>query len=447
MFGWRRKSDGFEWHEYVRTTIKLRREDRRKKIDEIKVAAAANAAQAGRASVDAGRSAATHLTHWLWRGLKSLARLPGLIGRFVLRLATMTTPLWARMSDWLEQLLPVIARPGVRPMLALVALAAGGSAAAGIATSGVDTAVMISMSIALLLALVALLPFLQWRGGTKSGAAAAGAASRLLPSFGGFSRETGAAVVGVGALAVVGAGLWWMVPGVGAASVGGSWLTLPDLGLEKATRSITKLSPFAGETVSGRASAVSGDTLRLDGKTIKLSGIDAPELSQRCRDARRRRWRCGRSARAALGRLVAGKKVECSISAQDETKNTMTGQCSAAGRDLAQRLVSGGHVFAAGGFYARYGGNEREARDAKRGIWRGNAQKPDDYRNASWEQAKRRAPGGCPIKGRVRRGAKIYVVPWAANYRRVRIRTRRGERWFCSEGEALAAGWRPDSSG
>ena len=31
-------------------------------------------------------------------------------------------------------------------------------------------------------------------------------------------------------------------------------------------------------------------------------------------------------------------------------------------------------MFAAGGFYARYGGNEREAREAKRGIWRGNAE-------------------------------------------------------------------------
>jgi hypothetical protein len=36
-------------------------------------------------------------------------------------------------------------------------------------------------------------------------------------------------------------------------------------------------------------------------------------------------------------------------------------------------------------------------------------------------------------------------MPWSPWYARVKIDVSRGERWFCSEAEALAAGWRPAS--
>src|SRR5690606_11780218 len=54
MFGWRRKSDGFEWHEHVRTTIRIRREDRRRRIDEARALAAEGLSSAGRAGMAAG---------------------------------------------------------------------------------------------------------------------------------------------------------------------------------------------------------------------------------------------------------------------------------------------------------------------------------------------------------------------------------------------------------
>ena len=40
-------------------------------------------------------------------------------------------------------------------------------------------------------------------------------------------------------------------------------------------------------------------------------------------------------------------------------------------------------------------------------------------------------------------GTRVYVLPWSASYERIRIRTGRGERWFCTEKEALEAGWKP----
>ncbi|WP_086469658.1 hypothetical protein [Devosia lucknowensis] len=50
----------------------------------------------------------------------------------------------------------------------------------------------------------------------------------------------------------------------------------------------------------------------------------------------------------------------------------------------------------------------------------------------------------CDIKGNisVNTGERIYHVPGQEFYAETTIRPEYGERWFCSEAEARAAGWR-----
>jgi hypothetical protein len=49
----------------------------------------------------------------------------------------------------------------------------------------------------------------------------------------------------------------------------------------------------------------------------------------------------------------------------------------------------------------------------------------------------------CNIKGNVStQGERIYHVPGQKYYADTRISASHGERWFCSEEEARAAGWR-----
>jgi hypothetical protein len=51
---------------------------------------------------------------------------------------------------------------------------------------------------------------------------------------------------------------------------------------------------------------------------------------------------------------------------------------------------------------------------------------------------------GCPIKGNINdEGEHIYHTPWSPWYSRTKINETKGERWFCDEAEAMAAGWRP----
>jgi len=51
--------------------------------------------------------------------------------------------------------------------------------------------------------------------------------------------------------------------------------------------------------------------------------------------------------------------------------------------------------------------------------------------------------GECNIKGNVStKGERIYHVPGQKYYNDTVIQSSHGERWFCSEAEARAAGWR-----
>lgn len=50
---------------------------------------------------------------------------------------------------------------------------------------------------------------------------------------------------------------------------------------------------------------------------------------------------------------------------------------------------------------------------------------------------------GCRIKGNISLdGERIYHLPSDKWYDETRITRSKGERWFCSEDEAQAAGWR-----
>jgi hypothetical protein len=124
------------------------------------------------------------------------------------------------------------------------------------------------------------------------------------------------------------------------------------------------------------------------------------------------------------------------------------GRCLVGQSDLAAALLKDGHVFAAAGAEKGYAALEDEARKARSGVWgAARPERPGEWQARVWAEAKERAPQGCPIKGQVARGERIYVVPSAERYERVRVNERRGERWFCTEAEAEAAGLRKAGRG
>ncbi len=60
-------------------------------------------------------------------------------------------------------------------------------------------------------------------------------------------------------------------------------------------------------------------------------------------------------------------------------------------------------------------------------------------------QVRRIAPGLCPIKGTIgEAGERLYLLPDGSGYEPTYIDLTKGERWFCTEADALAAGWKAD---
>ena len=222
---------------------------------------------------------------------------------------------------------------------------------------------------------------------------------------------------------------------------------------------------------------VDGDTLRLrlDSGPIKvrLHGIDSPETDQPL----------GSAATKALRSLVEGEPLEIEPIEQNDGYGRMVAKVLARGDDVNARMVERGYAWAARRYLRRTAADENycrleaEARSAGRGVWTGSPadwvppwefrhREPGDPSSASYAGetaerciaaigrehtvAKAVPPGAdnapdeaCRIKGNInRRNERIYHVPGSGSYEDTQVDTGRGERWFCSKGEAERAGWR-----
>ena len=197
-------------------------------------------------------------------------------------------------------------------------------------------------------------------------------------------------------------------------------------------------------TITGPARVVDGDTIVVGGVRIRLEGIDAPETSQTCTTVSGEAWPCGRKATTELAHMIGHGLVTCEDRGLDKYRRIL-GVCRAGAVDLNAEMVRRGYAWAFVRYSQAYVAIEAEARTAKAGIWAGEAQPAWDYRAGSWTSAEPAAPAGCAIKGNVTASGRIYHMPWSPWYQKVKMDGDRGKRWFCSEAEALAAGWRPAS--
>ncbi len=418
MFGWRRKPEGFDWHKYVKTTILVRRQARRDKIGAARDAAAEQVQAAGQAAMRGAKIAGVAAKDGIVKG-SDMALKGGVAGvrQAVHAAGRGLDPVGQGIAKGARPLMLTLQRSAVAIPLALCGGIALAAALYRWQKFGLDIETIAPLIIGLALC-VAALPSMLPRFGINIA---------MQPKLG-----RGVAIAALALVAVAG-GLYASVrgfPGLGA---------LPTL----SSLSNFKLPSLTAKPIDGRASAAAGDIIRIDNKLVRLAGIEAPDRQQTCaRQPGNKKWRCGEQAQAALERLLRSKPVSCLPAGTDDAERIIA-KCTVDGRDIAADLVAEGHAFAAGNLFGGYTFQEAEAKQKKIGIWSGDAERPEAYREKLWDTAKKTAPDGCPIKGRISSaGAKVYLLPWAGDYGGTTIRAAKGERWFCSEREALAAGWR-----
>ena len=199
------------------------------------------------------------------------------------------------------------------------------------------------------------------------------------------------------------------------------------------------LVPVAAATLTGSADIVDGDTIKLGGIPVRLYGIDAPETRQTCQRGGRI-YSCGKEATKALVELIAGQIVQCEIVGTDDYARAL-GICSVADTEINSTMVRNGWAFAFVKYSDRYTADQDAAQLVKAGFWAGSFIKPWEWRLGEVQAAQ--DTRDCAIKGNVNReGERIYHMPFQQFYPRTKIDESKGERWFCTEQEALEAGWR-----
>ena len=222
----------------------------------------------------------------------------------------------------------------------------------------------------------------------------------------------------------------------------------------------TVLPPAAAaapvKVIRGYPRVIDGDTLEINKTRIRLEAIDAPEMRQTCYNRSGAPYACGVESRNQLLKKINNSKLTCSINRKDRFGRSL-GYCSIDGQGQSAKpanslnawLVRSGQAMAYRRFSTVFVPQEDYARSQNLGIWSGEFLEP-----WVWRQTYGRGGGngqnnetnktGCDIKGNISSsGEKIFHMPDGKYYDQVKITESKGERWFCSEEEAVSQGWRP----
>jgi endonuclease YncB( thermonuclease family) len=212
-----------------------------------------------------------------------------------------------------------------------------------------------------------------------------------------------------------------------------------------------------------------GGTVDLADVTYRLDGIDAPALDQICIDDHADPWACGVEVRDRLTRLINGREARCEDLGPDPSyKQRHIGICTVEGEttSLNQFLVRNGLALSSEpSARGHFKDDETDAKNNRQGLWKGCFVAPQEFRGgrkdgtllgAACRADKDREirevifpyepamPSGCSIKGkyalraRVTGNVGIYHLQICRSYPAMT----RPDRWFCSEDDAKAAGFR-----
>jgi endonuclease YncB( thermonuclease family) len=220
---------------------------------------------------------------------------------------------------------------------------------------------------------------------------------------------------------------------------------------------------------AGSAIVHDGDTLQLGDITYRLDGIDAPAIDQTCIDDQADPWSCGIEARDQLTRLINGRNVRCDDLGVDKTtRKRHVGVCTIEGESASLNLElarQGLAISVEPALKVHAGSDAAAARADRRGLWKGCFVAPAEFRigrkdgaligsscRADRDKEIRAAlfpeelaqPPACAIKGkfavraRVTGNLGIYHLQGCRSYAGLT----KPDRWFCSEDDAQAAGFR-----
>jgi endonuclease YncB( thermonuclease family) len=212
---------------------------------------------------------------------------------------------------------------------------------------------------------------------------------------------------------------------------------------------------------------IDGDSFQVGSMVYRLAGIDAPELGQACLHGSHPSL-CGLSAAYTLRKMfeLASGPIECALESADDPS---TAVCLVGDSEVSVLMLMSGDAVALPESEPYYRAAEHTAKRANLGIWDGSFVPPWDWRagrrlpiehnfersahltgqlpwtwnhkNLQHRPASEHA--ACLVKGVVTEtGERWYYGPLDEEFETIEIDPERGERLFCGDDEARAAGWR-----
>lgn len=208
---------------------------------------------------------------------------------------------------------------------------------------------------------------------------------------------------------------------------------------------------------------IDGDTIELEnGQRVRYIGMDTPETVSPSKPVQ-----CfGKEASDKNKELVLGKKVRLEKDITDRDKYDRLLRYVYVGDLFVNlELVRRGYAFSYTyppdvKFQDEILSAQQQAREEKAGLWLSCPTEQGAHgitsadttvsesvntpvtTSANNTSAAVDPPGSCVIKGNISSGGKIYHLPGCGSYNNTIIVESDGERWFCTEEEAIAAGWR-----
>lgn len=215
-----------------------------------------------------------------------------------------------------------------------------------------------------------------------------------------------------------------------------------DQNINKPLASTSVLSSTRQRTRVARV--IDGDTIEIEGgQKIRYIGIDTPETVHPDKSLE-----CfGLEASSKNKELVEGKEIELEKDVSETDKYGRLLRYVYIGDTFVNDfLVRQGYAHASSyppdvKYQDQLRLAQQEAQANSRGLW--SACQNGQTNHSQPSSSSQSSESGCLIKGNISTsGEKIYHTPGQQYYDKTVIDTSRGERWFCTEDEAIAAGWR-----
>ena len=123
---------------------------------------------------------------------------------------------------------------------------------------------------------------------------------------------------------------------------------------------------------------IDGDTIHLNGKKIRFTGIDSPELKQTCiKDGIEKS--CGLTSKQLLINKIGNNNVECISQGRDQYKRILA-ECFVNNESLSSYLVISGYAFAYRKYSKKFVKDEDYAKVNSLGMWSMKFEYPWNYR-------------------------------------------------------------------